>query len=45
MVFHNIFGAGRILSVAGVGTSAKVEVQFSSAGKKKLAAPFVKRIT
>lgn len=45
MVFHNIFGAGRVVSVSGVGESAKVEVQFSSAGRKKLAAPFLKRLT
>ncbi len=45
MVFHNIFGVGRIINVEGSGERAKVEVQFSSAGRKKLAAPFVKRIT
>ena len=42
IVEHNRFGTGRVLSIEGKGPDKKAEIEFSTAGKKKLLLQFAK---
>ncbi len=42
MVSHKIFGAGKIINVAGFGKNAKLTIMFRDSGKKTIIAKYVK---